>query len=120
MKLEVEANGVLLAHLSARSPLVELIREQQKMDEELLQEMHKLEKGEENGFTIRADGTLEFQSRVCVPKDSAIRKKILEEAHSSVFAVHPGSTKMYRSLRENYWWPGMKREIADFVARCLV
>ena len=90
------------------------------MDEELLREMHKLEKGEDSGFRILADGTLEFQGRVCVPKDSALRKKILEKAHSSVFAVHPGSTKMYRSLRENYWWPGMKREIADFVARCLV
>ena len=27
---------------------------------------------------------------------------------------------MYKSLRENYWWSGMKREIADFVAMCLV
>ena len=102
VKLVIEANGVLLAHLSARSPLVELIREKQKMDEELLREMHKLEKGAENGFGIRADGTLEFQGRLCVPKDSALRKKIIEEAHSSVFTVYLGSTMMYRSLRENF------------------
>ena len=72
------------------------------MDEVLLREMHKLEKGEDIGFIIRADGTLEFEGRLCVPKASALRKKILEEAHTSVFTVHPGSTKMYRSLRENY------------------
>ena len=120
VKLEVDASGVLLAHLSARSPLVEQIQEKQKMDEDSLREMHKLENGEENGFRIRADGTLEFQGRLCVSKDSALRKKILEEAHSSVFTVHPGGTKMYRSLKEDYWWSGMKWEIADFVARCLV
>ena len=34
--------------------------------------MHKLEKGEDNDFRIRADGTLEFQGRLCVPKDFAL------------------------------------------------
>ena len=27
---------------------------------------------------------------------------------------------MYRDLRRSYWWNGMKKDIADFVARCLV
>ena len=44
----------------------------------------------------------------------------MEEAHCSAYSMHPGSTKMYRTLRENYWWIGMKKDIADFVARCLV
>ncbi|KAL4026717.1 hypothetical protein IC575_015156 [Cucumis melo] len=34
--------------------------------------------------------------------------------------MHPGSTKMYQDLRSVYWWRGMKREVADFVSRCLV
>ena len=34
--------------------------------------------------------------------------------------MHPGSTKMYHDLRRHYWWEGMKREVADFMARCLV
>ncbi|WMV29330.1 hypothetical protein MTR67_022715, partial [Solanum verrucosum] len=29
-----------------------------------------------------------------------------------------GATKMYRDLREVYRWNGMKRDIADFVAKC--
>ena len=33
--------------------------------------------------------------------------------------MHPGSTKMYRTLKEHYWWNGMKKEIASFVSRCL-
>ena len=26
---------------------------------------------------------------------------------------------MYRDLRVNYWWPGMKRDIVKYVERCL-
>ncbi|KAL4016352.1 hypothetical protein IC575_024000 [Cucumis melo] len=34
--------------------------------------------------------------------------------------MHPGSTKMYQDLKWVYWWRNMKREVADFVSRCLV
>ncbi|KAL4039222.1 hypothetical protein IC575_002871 [Cucumis melo] len=34
--------------------------------------------------------------------------------------MHPGSTKMYQDLKRVYWWRNMKREVAEFVSRCLV
>lgn len=43
----------------------------------------------------------------------------MEEAHGAAYVVHPGSTKMYKDLKEHYWWNNMKREIAEFVAKCL-
>ncbi|KAD6453660.1 hypothetical protein E3N88_08366 [Mikania micrantha] len=43
----------------------------------------------------------------------------MEEAHKSRYSIHPGATKMYRDLRVNYWWPGMKRDIAKYVEKCL-
>ena len=57
--------------------------------------------------------------RLCVPDVGDVRKEIMEEAHSSAYAMHPGSTKMYHTLKEHYWWKGMKRDIAEFVFRCL-
>jgi hypothetical protein len=27
---------------------------------------------------------------------------------------------MYHDLREFYWWEGMKKDVADFVSKCLV
>jgi hypothetical protein len=44
--------------------------------------------------------------------------EILNEAHLSKFTNHPGSTKMYRDLRENFWWSNMKAEIAEYVFGC--
>ena len=44
----------------------------------------------------------------------------MEKAHCSMYAMHPGSTKMYHTIKENYWWLGMKKDIAEFVSRCLV
>ncbi|KAA0045842.1 pol protein [Cucumis melo var. makuwa] len=53
-------------------------------------------------------------------EDSTVKTKLLTEAHSSPFTMYPRSTKMYQDLRSVYWWRNMKREVADFVSRCLV
>ncbi|WVZ79776.1 LOW QUALITY PROTEIN: hypothetical protein U9M48_027316 [Paspalum notatum var. saurae] len=65
-------------------------------------------------------GVLWFKNRLVVPKDMELRKKILEEAHESVLAMHPGSNKMYQDLKQRFWWTRMKREIAKYVSECHV
>jgi hypothetical protein len=65
------------------------------------------------------DGAILFDRRLCVPRDQELRRLILEEAHKCSFSIHPRATKMYRDLKE-YWWPGMKTDVAEFVARCIV
>ena len=57
---------------------------------------------------------------LCVPDVGEIKKEIMEEAHSFAYAMHPGSTKMYHILREHYWWRGMKKDVAQFVSKCLI
>ncbi|KAA0050197.1 pol protein [Cucumis melo var. makuwa] len=79
-----------------------------------------VETGQGEDFFISSDDGLTFEGRLCVPEDSAVKTELLAEAHSSPFTMHPGSTKMYQDLRSVYWWRNMKREVADFVSRCLV
>ncbi|GKE78513.1 putative reverse transcriptase domain-containing protein [Tanacetum coccineum] len=43
----------------------------------------------------------------------------MDEAHTSRYSIHPGVDKMYYDLRDLYWWLGMKRDIAEYVSRCL-
>ena len=54
-----------------------------------------------------------------VPQLTDLREEILKEFHWSRFVVHPGGTKMYRDLRLQYYWSGMKRHVGYFVLRCL-
>ena len=42
----------------------------------------------------------------------------MREAHNSLYSIHPGTTKMYKDLREIYWWRRMKRDIVEFVKEC--
>jgi hypothetical protein len=46
-----------------------------------------------------AEGTLWFKERLVVPKREALKKKILDEAHTSRYFIHLGSSKMYHDLR---------------------
>nr|GEW65163.1 putative reverse transcriptase domain-containing protein [Tanacetum cinerariifolium] len=43
----------------------------------------------------------------------------MDEAHKSRYSVHPGADKMYYDLRDMYWWPGLKKDIALYVSKCL-
>jgi hypothetical protein len=50
-------------------------------------------------FHMDAKGTLWFKERLVVPKKEVLKKKILDEAHTLRYSIHPGSTKMYHDLR---------------------
>ncbi|WVZ52234.1 hypothetical protein U9M48_003316 [Paspalum notatum var. saurae] len=67
-------------------------------------------------FKLDEEGVLWFKNRLVVPKDMELRKKILDEAHTSI--LHPGSNKMYQDLKQKFWWTRMKREIAKYVSEC--
>ena len=68
---------------------------------------------------MHTNGSLRYRGRVVVPQLIELRDEILWEFHCSQFAVHLGGMKMYRDLRLQYNWSGMKRDVGDFVRRCL-
>ena len=71
-------------------------------------------------FSIRRYGVLIFGARLCVPADEVLKQEIFDKAHNSIFVMHPGITKIYRTLCGHYRWPEMKRDVAMFVSKCMV
>ncbi|XP_049405240.1 uncharacterized protein LOC125868691 [Solanum stenotomum] len=69
-------------------------------------------------FEQWGDGVLRYQGRLCVPMVDGLQERIMEEAHSSRYSIHPSYTKMYRDLKEVYWWNSMKKSIVEFVVKC--
>ncbi|GJR85751.1 putative reverse transcriptase domain-containing protein [Tanacetum coccineum] len=47
-----------------------------------------------------------------VPLVGDTRTVIMNEAHYTRYSIHSGADKMYYDLRDMYWWPGMKKDIA--------
>ncbi|KAI5324710.1 hypothetical protein L3X38_033783 [Prunus dulcis] len=120
VELGTDEQGALLATLRVRPILVERIIAAQAEDPLICTLRAEVESGDRTDCSVRNDGALMVGNRLYVPHDEALKREILEEAHSSAFAMHPGSTKMYHTLREHYWWPFMKKEIAEYVRKCLV
>ncbi|GJW71268.1 putative reverse transcriptase domain-containing protein [Tanacetum coccineum] len=67
----------------------------------------------------RADGTLCLNNRSWLPCYGDLRTLVMHESHKSKYSIHPGSDKMYQDLKQLYWWPNMKANIATYVSKCL-
>ncbi|KAA0058399.1 pol protein [Cucumis melo var. makuwa] len=118
--VSVGAVTMQLAQLTVQPTLRQRIIDAQSNDPYLVEKRGLTEAGQAAEFSLSSDGGLLFERRLCVPSDSAVKTDLLAEAHSSPFSMHPGSTKMYQDLKRVYWWRNMKREVAEFVSKCLV
>ena len=118
--LSLYDNGTVVAELIARPSLLNQVLEAQRKEEKIAAIINQIRNGKETEFTVNENGVLYYKNRVCVPDYNDLRKSILEEAHSGSFSIHPGSTKMYRDLKMSFWWSGMKRDVSEFVTKCLV
>jgi hypothetical protein len=100
------------------SMLEQDIRKGQLEDAKVQEIKAQIKEDKAPGFSIDDQGTLWYKKRICVPEIKEISESILCEAHDSAYSIHPESTKMYHDLKSRYWWYGMKRVIAEYVALC--
>ncbi|GJS22767.1 putative reverse transcriptase domain-containing protein [Tanacetum coccineum] len=86
-----------------------------KQENVIMENLHDLDQQMEK----KEGKSLYFMDRIWVPLVGSMRTMIMDEAHRSKYSMHPGADKMYHDLRDMYWWPGMKRDIATYVSKCL-
>ena len=56
----------------------------------------------DENFRVTQDGVLTMKGKVCVPDVEDLRRLIMEEAYCLAYTMHPGSTKIYQTIKENY------------------
>jgi hypothetical protein len=73
----------------------------QRDDEGMGNIKRRMQEGDPRVACFREDAevTLWFKERLVVPRREALKKKILDEAHTLRYSIHPRSTKMYHDLR---------------------
>jgi hypothetical protein len=69
-------------------------------------------------FSEDEHGTLWRGKCICVLDVKEIHELILREAHDFAYSIHLSCTKMYQDLETHFWWHGMKRDVAEYVALC--
>ncbi|XP_020262522.1 uncharacterized protein LOC109838495 [Asparagus officinalis] len=109
----------MFAHLKIQSALIDKLVAAQSDDQVFVKIKADVEHGLQHDFIVH-DGTLRFKNRLCVPNDPELKKEVLRGGALFAYIIHHGSIKMYRDLRETFWWNDMKRGIAEFVSNCLV
>ncbi|WVZ52545.1 hypothetical protein U9M48_003593 [Paspalum notatum var. saurae] len=107
-----------VATFEAEPTLEQEIRKHQKTDEKIQEIREQIKVGKAPHFREDEQGTVWYKNRICVPDVDSIKRLILSEAHDTAYSIHPGSTKMYHDLKERFWWYGMKRAVAEYVAVC--
>ena len=106
LNLEIVPQGYV-NNLVLESSLDTLIKSRQPVDPDIVKIKKNIAEGKPSSFTIDThDGdTVYFKGRLVVPVSKAIFNcgpAIMEEAHNSPLSIHPGSTKMYKDLRQRY------------------
>ena len=115
----LDSDGALLAQLRVISDLKQMIVNAHKDDTQLQEIFKLLSTVGKTDYAIDESGGLLYKRRLCVPNDKNLRKKILYESHNTVFTMHPGGNKMRQDMKQYYWWRGMKKDISEYVSKCL-
>ncbi|KAK8940812.1 hypothetical protein KSP39_PZI010806 [Platanthera zijinensis] len=97
--------------------LADRVRQALELDDSMKELLEAALDGSNSQFSVD-DGLLRKDQRLCVPSGGNLRAELMYEAHHTKYSIHPGSTKMYRDLKKLFWWPGLKKDVALYVARC--
>src|SRR4051812_38060429 len=122
LNIEIVPQGYVNS-LVVKPDLVERIKTIQHYDSAIWKIKRRVASGEPSFFTIDAndDNAVYFKGRLVVPVAKAnlnYAPDVMKEAHDTPLSIHPGSTKMYQDIRQQYGWSNMKQDIARYVDEC--
>jgi hypothetical protein len=73
---------------------------------------------DKSDLSIDKKGLLRFKNRLYIPDSTELKLTVLDEVHKKPYSGHPGYQKTIPALRKLFYWPNMKGEIEEYLARC--
>ena len=59
-----------------------------------------------------------YKDKNYIPDDLDLRRDIVKMFHDHEMVGHPGELEMYNSVKQHYWWPGMRTFVKRYVQGC--
>jgi hypothetical protein len=56
---------------------------------------------------------------IYVPSSKELRNLVLKEMHDVPYVGHPICQKTITAVRSQFFWPGMKKDLVDYIAQCM-
>jgi hypothetical protein len=60
-----------------------------------------------------------YRGRVYVPNSQELKNILLKEMHNVSYVGHLGYQKTIVVVKSQYYWPGMKKHVVDYIAKYL-
>ena len=89
------------------------IRRNNTREKEVVQVLKKKDE-----LTWEEDIVIYMEERIYIPNNKKIREEILKKNHNLVDIGHPEQQRMSELLKRNYWWPGLKEDIKEYIQEC--
>ena len=67
---------------------------------------------------IEGRQVLYYRGKNYIPKDEELQRDIAKMFHDHPTAGHPGELETYDSIRQHYWWPGLRTYVKNYVQGC--
>jgi len=58
------------------------------------------------------------KGKIYVPKDEKLRVEVIRLHYDMPIGGHRGQWKMTELVTRNFWWPGVNREIKQYIEGC--
>jgi hypothetical protein len=97
--------------------------EDEKVNVQYMELVKKLQQGQMQqkveDYKLGNDEILLYRNIIYVPNSNELRSTILKEMHNVPYVGHPGYQKIFATVKIQYYWVGMKKEIVEYVAKFL-
>jgi hypothetical protein len=71
------------------------------------------------GYQMLDEGLLTYRNRLYISGCDDLKRFIMDELHKRPYTGHPGYQKMITTTRKQFYWSGLKKDIVDYLAKCL-
>jgi len=99
--------------------LLEKVRESKVKDDEVVKAVEEMKRA---GVKMlrdeewrEVDGIMYKEGKVYIPKDDKLRVEIIRLHHDIPVGGHRGQWKMVELVTQNFWWPGVTKEVKQYV-----